>query len=292
MTEVKLAFDAGNYLGETPIWSAEDQALWWVNVEQPPEIHRWDPQSGDHAKWEMPMRVGGFVHKQGGGLLVALADGLYDFDPESGSLDLRVASPLPADVKLHECQCDRQGRFWIGAYDYDFPANRDADRAVYSRLDGDTLTPVIKGITVANGLAFSPDGRTMYAANSPKRSVQAYDLDPETGEVSNERTFLQLHEGEGFVDGATVDSEGGYWLANVGAGRLRRYLPDGALDRIVELPFTNPTKPAFGGPGLKTLYVTSTKMQMAAFKEPTSPNGPIYSLVPGETGVAETPFKG
>lgn len=292
MTEVKLAFDAGNYLGETPIWSAKDQALWWVNVEQPPEIHRWDPQSGDHAKWEMPKRVGGFVHKQGGGMLVALADGLYDFDPETGSLDLRVASPLPANVKLHECHCDRQGRFWIGAYDFDFPANRNADRAVYSRLDDDRLTPVIKGITVSNALAFSPDGRTMYAANSPKRSVQAYDLDPETGEVSHERTFLQLYEGEGFVDGATVDSEGGYWLANVGAGRLRRYLPDGTLDRIVELPFTNPTKPAFGGPDLKTLYVTSTKMQMAAFKEPTSPNGPIYSLVPGETGVAETPFKG
>ncbi|MCB2058948.1 MAG: SMP-30/gluconolactonase/LRE family protein, partial [Novosphingobium sp.] len=142
------------------------------------------------------------------------------------------------------------------------------------------------------GLAFSPDGRTMYASDSPTRSVQAYDLDPQTGEVSNGRTFLQLKDGEGFVDGATVDSEGGYWLANVAAGRLRRYLPDGTLDRIVDLPFSNPTKPAFGGPDLKTLYVTSTKMEMASFMEPTAPNGGIYALRPGETGVPEVPFSG
>lgn len=292
MTDVTVAFDAGNYLGETPIWSADDQALWWVNCEHPPELHRWSPASGEHGKWDMPRRVGGFVHKAGGGLLVALADGLYDFDPDSGALALRIASGLPGQVKLHECHCDRQGRFWIGAYDHDFPANREASGASYFRLDGDTLTPVIEGIAVANGLAFSPDGLTMYCSDSPKRSVQAYDLDTDTGDLSNGRLFLQLVEGEGFVDGATVDSEGGYWLANVGAGRLRRYLPDGTLDRIVELPFTNPTKPAFGGPDLKTLYVTSTSMDMTAFKDPSAPNGPVYQLQPGETGVPEVRFQG
>jgi len=292
MVDVRLAFDAGNYLGETPIWSVADKALWWVNCQEPPEIHRWSPETGEHRKWDMPKRVGGFVHKQDGGLLVALADGLYDFDPRSGTLELRVPSPLPEHVKLHECHCDRQGRFWIGAYDHDFPADRNAKGACWFRLDGDRLTPVIEGIAVANGLAFSPDGRTMYTSDSPTRSVHAYDLDPETGALSTGRTFLQLRDGEGFVDGATVDSEGGYWLANVGAGRLRRYLPDGTLDRIVELPFTNPTKPAFGGPGLKTLYVTSTKMQMAAFKEPKMENGPVFCLEPGEHGVAEALFAG
>ncbi|MCB2060540.1 MAG: SMP-30/gluconolactonase/LRE family protein, partial [Novosphingobium sp.] len=105
MTEVTLAFDADNYLGETPIWSIEDQALWWVNCEHPPELHRWSPESGEHAHWPMPQRIGGFVPKRGGGLLVALADGLYDFDPGSGALTPRVASPLPPHVKLHECHC-------------------------------------------------------------------------------------------------------------------------------------------------------------------------------------------
>jgi L-arabinonolactonase len=292
MTDVTIAYDAGNYLGETPIWSVDDQALWWVNCEHPPEIHRWSPATGEHRKWDMPRRVGGFVHKQGGGLLVALADGLYDFEPASGALELRVPSPLPEHVRLHECHCDRQGRFWIGAYDHDFPANREARGGSYFRLDGDQLTPVIDGVAVANGLAFSPDGRTMYCAESRTRSIHAYDLDPDTGELSNGRVFLRLQEGEGFADGATVDCEGGYWLANVGAGRLRRYLPDGTLERIVELPFTNPTKPAFGGADLKTLYVTSTNLPMPSFKEPSAPNGPVYQLRPGETGVPEVAFRG
>ncbi len=292
MTEVTVAIDADNFLGETPIWSALDQALWWINCEQPPELHRWSPASGEHRAWPMPQRIGGFVHKPDGGLLVALADGLYDFDPATAALALRVRSPLPPQVKLHECHCDRQGRFWIGAYDHDFPANREAKGGSWLRLDGDTLTPVIEHIAVANGLAFSPDGRTMYTADAPTRRVEAWDLDPATGAVSNRRTFLQLVDGEGFVDGATVDSEGGYWVANVGAGRLRRYWPDGTLDRIVELPFSNPTKPAFGGPDLRTLYVTSTKLAMQCFMTPTAPNGPVYALEPGETGVAEVPFAG
>src|SRR5690606_21957209 len=97
---------------------------------------------------------------------------------------------------------------------------------------------------------------------------------------------------EGFADGATVDSEGGYWLANVAAGALRRYRPDGTLDRIVALPFSNPTKPAFGGPDLKTLYVTTTQTAMPPVMTPTASNGPVFALEPGESGLAETPFAG
>jgi L-arabinonolactonase len=292
MTEVTLAFDADNYLGETPIWSVADQALWWVNCEHPPELHCWNPATGKHGIWPMPQRIGGFVPKASGGLLVALADGLYDFTPDNAALELRVRSPLPATVKLHECHCDRHGRFWIGSYDHAFPADRKAHGGSWFRLDGDRLIPVIEGITVANGLAFSPDGRTMYAADSPTRKVEAFDLDPETGMLSRRRNFVQLGDGEGFVDGATVDSMGGYWLANVGAGALRRYRPDGTLDRIVPLPFSNPTKPAFGGADLQTLYVTSTKMPMTTTMTPTAPNGGIYALRPGETGLAELPFSG
>lgn len=292
MTEVHLAFDADNHLGETPIWSVADQALWWINCEQEPELHRWAPDNGEHRKWTMPQRIGGFVPKAEGGLLVALADGLYDFTLDTGELRLRVPSPLPAHVKLHECHCDRQGRFWIGSYDHDFPANREARGASIFRLDGDQLTPVIEGISVANGLAFSPDGTTLYVSDSPTRRVDAYDLDPQSGAISNRRTFFQLREGEGFVDGATVDSQGGYWLANVGAGALRRYLPDGTLDRIIPLPFSNPTKPAFGGADLGTIFVTSTRLAMACTMEPTQPNGGIYALRPGETGIAEVNFGG
>jgi L-arabinonolactonase len=291
MTEFALALDAGNYLGETPIWSPGEHALWWVNCEQLAELHRWFPDGDRHDIWPMPSRIGGFVPKSAGGLLVALADGLYDFDIGSGDLVLRVAADLPGHIKLHECHCDRQGRFWIGAYDHHFPADRSAAGGFFYRLDGDRLTPVIDGIAVANGLAFSPDGRTMYAASSPARRIEAFDLDPATGAISNRRTFCALEpDYKGHIDGATVDAEGGYWLALVGVGELRRYTPDGKLDRTVKTPCSNPTKPAFGGPDMATLYVTSTKMAINTDHPGNALNGGIYALRPGEKGVAETPL--
>ena len=290
MTAVTRVFDADNYLGETPIWSVPEQALWWVNCEQEAELHRWSPETGAHKVWPMPSRIGGFVPKADGGLLVVLADGLYDF--ADGVLTLRVKSTLPPHIKLHECHCDRQGRFWVGAYDHHFPADRNAAGGSFYRLDGAALTPVIGGISVANGLAFSPDGRRMYAASSPSRKVEVFDLVPDTGEISNRRTFLTLTaDDKGHIDGATVDAAGGYWLAVVGVGELRRYLPDGTLERTIKLPFSNPTKPAFGGADLKTLFVTSTKMKINPEMPGFDANGGLFGLIPGETGVAEVPLR-
>ncbi len=292
MTDVTLVLDAGNHLGETPIWSPAEQVLYWVNCEHPAEIHRWSPGTGKHDIWPMPLRTGGFVPKAGGGLLVVLADGLYDFDTASSTLSLRVASSLPEHVKLHECHCDRQGRLWVGSYDHHYPADRNTADGFWFRLDGDVLTPVIDKVTIANGLAFSPDGRTMYAANTRANSVEAFDLDPASGALSNRRNFLTLSRNEGFCDGATVDADGGYWLAAVGSGTLRRYLPDGSLDRVVILPCSNPTKPAFGGPDMATLYVTSTRMAINTDAPGYANNGGIFALRPGEQGIAETLFIG
>ena len=292
MTEVSRAVAIENYLGESPIWSAAESALWWINCEGPAEILRWMPGSDTVDRWPMPQRIGGFVHKAGGGLLVALADGVYDFKPESGDLALRARAPGPAHVTLHECHCDRQGRFWVGACDHYYPADRGAKGAAYYVLDGDRLTSKIDGIAVANGLAFSPDGRTMYASASPRREVIAFDIDPGTGALSNRRVFLTLEDGYGFIDGATVDAEGGYWLAVVGVGALRRYRPDGTLDREIATPCANPTKPAFGGDDLSTLYVTSTRMTINPKAPGNELNGGLYSLRPGVRGVAESLFSG
>jgi L-arabinonolactonase len=289
--DVTRALDPDNYLGEAPIWSVDANALYWINCEQPPELHRWKPATGDHKIWPMPQRTGGVVLAAGGRLTVVLADGIYDFDPATGELTLHSRSPLPAHVKLHECQCDRQGRLWVGSFDHHFSRDRsDAGGGAFFRLSGEQLIPEIPGINVANGLAFSPDGHTLYAADAPTRLVEAFDLDTATGHVSNRRPFLTLKDGEGYPDGATVDAEGGYWLACVGAGALRRYLPDGSLDRVVGLPFSNPTKPAFGGQDLNTLFVTSTKMKFAP--DGTTENGGLFALTPGMKGIQEPLFAG
>lgn len=276
---------ADNHLGETPLWSVDERALYFINCENPPQVHRFVPDTGAHDTWAMPQRVGGIALRAGGKLLVVLADGLYDFDPATQELALRCASPLPPHVSLHECACDRQGRLWIGAYDHNFtPTERDARDGAYFRLDGDRLTRVIDGTSVANALAVSADGRTLYCADAPTRCVWQLALDTATGAASQRRDFLHLPAGEGFVDGACVDTQGGYWLAAVGAGALRRYLPDGTLERIVPLPVCNPTNATFGGPQLDMLYITTTQLALGA--DPAA-NGGIYALRPGFTGLPE-----
>jgi L-arabinonolactonase len=285
-TDITCVLDANNHLGEAPIWSVEEQALYWINCEQPPELHRWSYANRKHDTWPMPRRIGGVVLRAKAQLELALADGIYDFNPADGHLSLRVRSPLPGHVKLHECQCDRQGRMWVGSYDHHFtPTTRDAKGGAFFRLDKERLTPVIPGISVSNGLAFSPDGRVMYATDSPTRLVEAFDLDPATGNLSHRRPFVQLRDGEGFADGATVDADGGYWLATVSVGALRRYHPDGRLDRVVTLPFSNPTKPAFGGPALDVLFVTSTQLKLGSHS--ADGNGGLYALTPGVRGLPE-----
>jgi L-arabinonolactonase len=292
MTKVRLALDAQNHLGESPLWSAREQALWWVNCEQAAELHRWQPESGAHDIWPMPQRIGGFVHKADGGLLLALADGVYDFDLESEALTLRASSPLPPHVRLHECGCDRQGRLWVGSFDHHFPADRDAAGGSWFRLDGNALLPVIEGVSVSNGLAFSPDGRTLYCANTPSRCVEAFDLEPATGDLSNRRFFLTLAPGDGHIDGATVDAEGGYWLAVVATGTVRRYRPDGTLDQTIALPCSNPTKPAFGGTNMETLYVTSTKLVIKTDAPGVEGNGGLFALQSGRSGIEDSLFIG
>lgn len=294
MTPTDLrSIPVANYLGETPVWSVTEQCLYWINCEQESELQRWSPQTNQQQIWSMPERIGGVVLKRSGGAVVVLASGLYDFDVASGQLALRVASPLPAHVKLHECTTDRQGRLWVGAYDHSFNAqNRNPAGASYFRLDGDKLIPEINGINVANGLAFSPDGKTMYAADSPSRKIFAYDLDPTSGNLSNGREFLNLPPGIGFIDGATVDADGGYWLSLMHGNALHRYLPDGRLDRIVKLPFCNPTKAIFGGADFDTLFVTTTQMRVGAETPPGFElNGPVYYFQTSFKGLEDVPLR-
>lgn len=290
--DVTCVVEAGNYLGETPFWSAAEQALYWINCEKPAEIHRWSPSSDQHSVWPMPKRVGGFVFKATGGLLVVLADGLYDFDPATGHLALRASTELPEHVSLHECQTDRQGRLWVGSFDHHYPADRSTADGFLFQFNGKSLEAVIDKVTISNGLACSPDGTVLYAVNTRDNAVDAFDLDPVNGALSNPRRFFSVPREVGFCDGAAVDCEGGYWSAIVGSGTLRRYLPDGTLDRTIVLPFSNPTRPAFGGEDLGTLYVTSTQMAIKSDAPGYAANGGVFALRPGVAGMPETLFAG
>lgn len=282
---IELVFDARNHLGETPVWSEAEGVLYWVNCEEPPELLRWDPRSGELRRWPMPERIGGFVLKKGGDVLVVLSSGLFDFSFATGELTLRLASPLSDAYSLHECVCDPTGRFWVGSiFNAIGPGNLNPGGGALFRLEGDRLVPVIEDISCANGLAFSPDGHTLYFTDSPTAVCHRWDVDPASGRISNRRPLIELGPGEGFVDGCTVDSEGGYWATLVFAGALRRYRADGTADLEIKLPFLNPTKLAFGGPDMDTLYITSM-----AEAEPGRGGG-LFAFKPGVKGIADPLF--
>jgi L-arabinonolactonase len=167
--DIELIVAAGNLCGETPVWHPGEAALYWIDCEGH-EVLRRDEASGEVQRWKLPERVGGITLKQGGGALVTLSSGLYDFDFASGGLSLRFASPQPANVSMHEPGVDPNGRLWVGGISHAMgPENLNPGGAGVYRLEGERLVREIDNVSCANGLAFSPDGRTLYFSDSPTR---------------------------------------------------------------------------------------------------------------------------
>ena len=283
--KIELVVAAENLCGETPVWHPGEQALYWVDCDGH-ELLRWDQATGDVKRWPMPERVGGITLKQGGGALVTLASGLYDFDFASEALVRRIASPQAPNVAMHESGVDPSGRFWVGGINHDMgPSNMNPGGVNLYRLEQGQLVPEIGGISCANGLAFSPDGKVLYFSDSPTQRCDRYAIGHD-GSLGPRETFFELGDGEGFVDGATVDSEGCYWATLVSVGRLRRYLPNGTADLEVVLPFNNPTKLAFGGSDMRRLFITSMSLTLGG-TNPLALDGGLFAFDAGVAGLPE-----
>jgi sugar lactone lactonase YvrE len=221
-----------------------------------PALFRLDPATRALTRWDMPSAIGSFGLCRDGRAIVALRHGIHLFDFASGSFDL-LAHPeadRPGN-RLNDGKVGPDGRFWVGSMD-DTPEKQPV--ASLYRVDHDgTCTRMLDGLVVSNGLAWSPDGRTLFHSDSRGKFVQAFDYDLASGAISRQRTLRILEEEDGRPDGAACDAEGYYWSAGVSAGCLNRIAPDGRIDRKVVLPVPAPTMPCFGGPDLKTLFVTS-----------------------------------
>ena len=283
-----VAIDGDEYLGETPMWSATEQALYWVSCEDPPLLCRWQAGEPELESWPMPDRIGGLALRPDGRLVVCVGSALYDFDRATGELSLLAKSPLGPHIKLHETCVDPTGRLWVGCYDERVSVDnlKPCGGALF-RLDGDRLIPMVPDLTVTNGLAFDPAGTVMYFTGAIGGTIWAVDIDPASGGILGMREFIRLAPGE-ICDGATVDAEGGYWLAMVSHGEVRRYLRDGTFERAVKTLCSQPTKPAFGGADLRTMFVTSTKMEFPNLPQ-YGPNGAVCAVIPGVPGATE-PF--
>ena len=284
------ALDVRASLGECPLWSAAEGVLYWVDINAP-SLNRFDPASGRNVAMPMPASIGSYALRAGGGFVVALRNGIWLTDAD-GILERKVALPPydPAHYRFNDGRCDPQGRFVVGSMN----EKRDADDAALYRLDlAFRLERLFGNITISNGLAWSPDGRTMYHADTPAQTVRAYDYDADSGMPARGRTFAHWTGETERPDGGTVDSAGNYWCAFYRGGKVVQLSPRGDLVGEYPVPAMCPTMCAFGGPDLCTLYVTSARQQREAEELARYPqSGSVFSMRVDVPGLPEAQFRG
>jgi sugar lactone lactonase YvrE len=290
MSEPYVAAKETSILGESPIWSVAEQAMYWVDIRNP-MIYRLDPATGARKNWRVQTEIGSIGFAGDGRLIagtrmgfayISLEDGAYEdlADPEG---DGRMNA-----VRLNDGKVDRQGRFWCGGMeDPGF-----GEVASLYRFDPDHSVHRMEGpVCIANAICWSPDDSVMYFADSLKRAVWAYDFDAAAGTIENRRVFVEFADDDGVPDGATVDSDGFVWIAHMRAGKVSRHDPTGKVEREIAFPAALTTCPAFGGPDMSTLYVTtaSNRYEAADFeREPDA--GSLFAVDTDVTGIPEPVF--
>ena len=284
-------------LGESPFWHPEEQHLYWVDIEGR-QILRCNVFMGTVERWDVPLEPGCIAPARSGGLVVALRDGVYRARAWQGPLE-RIASfdYDPATARFNDGKCDTLGRLWAGTMCDQRGAKFGQLYCVDGRSGGMAQwQAMLGGVGTANGVAWSPDNRTLYWADTPSHTIRAWDWDAQANRLSGERVFQQFApkpEGwrpgqpgySGRPDGAAVDVQGNYYVAMYEGRRLLKLSPAGELLADIPVPAQCPTMPCFGGEDLKTLYLTSaTKGRPEAELAELPLSGCVFSMrveVPG-----------
>lgn len=284
-----LVLDARATLGECPVWSAAEGALYWLDCAAP-ALHRLDPGTGKDKAWPLPVRAGSFVlTADGRDALVALESGLWTLRLADGTLtpwfDPERDKP---DNRFNDGKCDPAGRFWVGS----MPKNYKDPTGTLWRVapDGD-CEAMRGGIRVSNGPAWSADGKIFYFSDSVLDTTFAFDFDAAEGTIAKERALIGPKAAPGYPDGAAADADGGLWMARWEGGCVARFTPDGRLDRTVPLPVDRVTSVAFGGGDLKTLYITTGAIGMSEAEKKAQPHsGGLFAFEPGVAGAPVASF--
>ena len=276
--------DVAAVLGEGPYWRPEDEALLWVDVVRG-HLHMTRVQLGETITIELDTVSAAFP-AVGGGLVTAGGHRLMlrATQPGEGWAGRIIAeAPARDGVRFNDASVDPAGRVWVGSMDI---KEKEPLGTLYRLDSGGTLTPVVKGATVSNGIGWSPDGTRMYYNDSPTRRIDMFDYDPATGEAYQGRMFADLSGADGFPDGLTVDADGYVWVAMFAGGALRRFTPAGHQDAVIPLPVSQPTSCAFGGPGMADLFVTTAYRDLSEAQRAAEPlAGRLLRLRPGPAGL-------
>ncbi|MEO7193038.1 MAG: SMP-30/gluconolactonase/LRE family protein [Vicinamibacterales bacterium] len=287
---VSVALDARAELGEGPIWDADRQRLLFVDITGQ-AIHEFDPTRGVARVIPTAEPVGALALTARGDWVAAAGRGFYRVDPQRGDMVPIVLVERPdADTRMNDGAVDARGRFWAGS----MSTRRQDGQGTLWRLDTDgTAHRMLAPVTTSNGPDWSPDNRLMYYVDTRTRRVDLFDFDLDAGTMANRRVFVDLAGETGRPDGLIVDADGAVWVALWAGGAVRRYLPDGRLDRVVPLPVTQTTKCAFGGPSLEDAYVTSAWRQLTDEQRIEQPlAGALFQFTPGIKGRLPNRFAG
>jgi sugar lactone lactonase YvrE len=278
-------------VGESPVWHAAEQAWYWVDIPAR-RIWRLEHATGLARHWTAGEMAACIAPRAGGGLIAGMETGIFAIDlHDDGTLRAaRLAAPpeLAPGMRFNDGRTDRQGRFWSGTMWMDMAAALPLGH-LYRYDAGGLSAPLVSGLVTQNGLAWSPDGRTMYLSDShpARRCVWTFDYDVDAGVPHHRRLFVDMAAYAGRPDGAAMDSDGCYWVAGNDGASLLRFTPDGKLDRELALPVPKPSMPCFGGPALDTLLVTSI---VQPGRERDALAGAVFLVRAGVRGVPEIPF--
>jgi len=289
--EAEILVASGDEIGEGPVWLAAEGALFWVDCVNR-RLRRHGPGDAPWTEWTLARMPGCFAFRGDGTILLASRNALSWFDPRTGT-DTPLPTP-PVDFsreRFNDGAVDRAGRFWVGSMERTQSRPEGGLFCVEPDL---SVRKVDSGITVANGICWSLDGRTMFFADS-RAGILAYDFDLASGSVANRRLHLPLDRMVTFPDGCTVDAEGGLWVAEPGSGAIHRYDPDGRRERSIALPASKPASCTFGGPDLRTLFITTIGHRLEADSADWTrgpADGAVLHVQPGVAGLAETAFGG
>jgi sugar lactone lactonase YvrE len=292
MDSVEHVLAIHNVIGEGPVWSQSEGALYWVDFIENNHIWRYFPTTDKSEVFETGEPVTAVGFRSQGGLIAATMKGIAFWDADNLKLDY-VTTPTQdrSHIRFNDASVDRQGRLWVGTVNDQDPKAADGE---LFRFDPDGSVRVMdSGFTVSNGIGWSPDNSVMYFVDTFRYQIYAYDFDAQSGGIANRRTFADFSAGEELPDGLTVDSEGGVWVAFWGGWKVIRFDPSGAKDREIKMPVQNPTSCAFGGEHLDELYITSAHLGLSAEEKQKQPMaGDLFRVRVGIRGIAEPVFGG
>jgi sugar lactone lactonase YvrE len=287
--EVKLVLDAKALLGEGAIWHPVENKLYWIDIEGK-ALHIYDPAIQEDKQHTVEERIGTVVPVQLGGVLVALQNGIYKMDTNTGHLKF-IVNPLPdVNMRFNDGKCDPSGRFWVGSMALD---SRKKGATLYRMDEDNRIYTMLDSVTISNGIVWTADKKTMYYNDTPTLTIQAFDYNNKTGEISNRRVAVTIPEGMGSPDGMTIDAEGKLWVALWGGNAVGRFDPlTGLLLQKITVPAPNVSSCAFGGKNLETLYITTARAWVTSEKLVEFPlSGGLFSVEPGVRGVPANFFK-